>query len=309
MDTEVTYCLDDLEHLEFPGVPLAVVGQPVAHSVSPAMHCAALHKLEVEHPEFKNWAYYRFEIAPDELSRALPLFHQKQFRGLNLTVPHKVIALDLVRDVSSDARLMGAVNTLVWEDGGYLGHNTDGYGLKSALKMNLGITLRGSHVILLGAGGAARAAAVQCLLEGCERLYVANRSAERLKGLLSVLGELPGEAVKRVEIFDLSGLPAELPKEGVLVNATSLGLKEDDPLPLNTTDLPIGWKVYDMIYNPPQTKLLKQISERGMAGANGLSMLVYQGARSLEIWSEQTVDAGVMSSAASQALNLRSHEL
>lgn len=302
MDTERTYTLADLETEDFGGTPLAVLGYPVKHSVSPAMHNAAIAKLKRQNSRFNDWAYYRFEVKPEDLHQALPLFHQKSFLGLNLTVPHKVLAMDTIKGVSPDGERMGAVNTLVWNELGYDGFNTDGYGLKTGLEVDLAARLKGAHVILLGSGGAARAAAVQCLLDDCAQLYVGNRSPERLSGLIDILSAMPGSHA--VQTFALGQLPTDLPQSGIVVNATSLGLQADDPAPIDVSQLPKGWKVYDMIYNPQQTRLLKDAEAHGMATANGLSMLVHQGARSLEIWSHDEVDAHSMMSAACQALHL-----
>ena len=295
MDTEKTYSLDDLKTLDFPGTPLAVLGHPIKHSVSPAMHNAAIAKLRERESRFKDWAYYRFEVAPEDFAEALPYFHKKHFLGLNLTIPHKVQAIDLIHGVSPDGERMGAVNTLVWGEMGYNGYNT-------ALEVDLRGSLKGATVILLGSGGAARAAAVQCLLEGCARLYVGNRSKERLSDLMAVLSEMPG--ADRAEAFALADVPADLPETGILVNATSLGLKASDPSPIDVSLLPKGWKVYDMIYNPSVTTLMREASNRGLPTANGLSMLVHQGARSLEIWSHQTVSDHAMMVAACHALKL-----
>jgi len=300
VDTEATYTLDDLESLDFPGTPLAVLGHPVKHSISPAIHNAAIAKLAEADSRFKDWAYYRFEVSPDDLPEALPKFHAKSFLGLNLTVPHKIIALDAVKGVSPDAERMGAVNTLVWDELGYDGFNTDGFGLERGLATDLEVSLKGAHVILLGSGGAARAAAVQCILEGCEALYVGNRSVERLENLIEAIRRM--KAGDRVRTFPLSEPPRDLPESGVVVNATSLGLKPGDPAPIDLSELPAGWKVYDMIYNPAETTLLRQARERGMAAANGLSMLVFQGLRSLQIWSHGKPDARVMMAAATHAL-------
>lgn len=302
MDTERTYTLADLETEDFGGTPLAVLGYPVKHSVSPAMHNAAIAKLKRQSSRFNDWAYYRFEVKPEDLHQALPLFHQKSFLGLNLTVPHKVLAMDTIKGVSPDGERMGAVNTLVWNELGYDGFNTDGYGLKTGLEVDLAARLKGAHVILLGSGGAARAAAVQCLLDDCAQLYVGNRSPERLSGLIDVLSAMPGS--HSVQTFALGQLPTDLPQSGIVVNATSLGLQADDPAPIDVSQLPRGWKVYDMIYNPQQTRLLKDAEAHGLATANGLSMLVHQGARSLEIWSHDEVDAHSMMSAACEALHL-----
>jgi shikimate dehydrogenase len=302
METHFTYKLEDLGNLEFPGTPLAVIGHPIKHSVSPAMHNAAIAKLRPSNSRFNDWAYYRFDIAPEDLAEAVPLFYKHNFLGLNLTIPHKVQAMDLIHGVSPDGERMGAVNTLVWGEHGYHGFNTDGYGLKNGLEADLGVKLLGSTVILLGSGGAARAAAVQCILDGCKKLYVGNRSIERLEQLMVVLHAMPGG--DRAEAFALDNPPTDLPEQGLLVNATSLGLKETDPAPFDVRILPKTWAVYDMVYNPDATRLLQEARSQGLRAANGLSMLVHQGVRSLEIWSHTDVDAHSMMRAATQALGL-----
>ncbi len=210
--------------------------------------------------------------------------------------------MDLIQGVSPDAERMGACNTLVWDELGYDGFNTDGYGLKQGLLEDLGFELKNATVILLGSGGAARAAAVQCLLEKCRRLYVGNRTLSRLDELMEVLRGMP--CGDRAEAFPLAEVPEDLPESGVLINATSLGLKPEDPVPFDVSRLPDGWKVYDMIYNPAESALLRQARERGLPAANGLSMLVHQGVRSLEIWSHKEVEARAMMTAACHALGL-----
>lgn len=302
MDTEKTYTLDDLGKVSFPGTPLAVIGHPIKHSISPTIHNAAIAKLSQQDDRFNDWAYYRFDIAPEDFAAAIPLFYKSNFLGLNLTIPHKVQAMDLIYGVSSDGERMGAVNTLVWGEHGYDGFNTDGYGLKNALKSDFGVVLKGATVVLLGSGGAARAAAVQCILDGCEKLYIGNRSVERLEQLMGVVKSMPsGDCA---EAFALAEPPADLPAQGVLINATSLGLKDEDPAPYDVARLPADWAVYDMIYNPAATRLIQDAQMRGLRAANGLSMLVYQGVRSLEIWSHAEVDAHTMMQAACHALNL-----
>jgi len=302
VNTETIYTLKDLKTVEFSGTPLAVVGHPIKHSLSPAMHNAALDRLREQDSRFLDWAYYRFDIAPEQLAEALALFHKRSFLGLNLTIPHKVQAMELIQGVSVDARRMGAVNTLVWDELGYDGFNTDGYGLLRGLDLDLGLSLKDASIMLLGSGGAARAAAVQCILAGCARLYIGNRTPTHLQDLIAVLGAMPGG--ERVQPFILPELPQGLPEQGLLINATSLGLQSDDPAPIDLAQLPTAWKVYDMIYNPPVTALLEQARTVDRANANGLSMLVHQGARSLEIWSHHTVDAQMMMAAARHALEL-----
>jgi len=301
-DTARTYSLNDLGKTDFGGTPLAVLGHPIKHSVSPAMHNAALAKMQQANSRFRNWTYFRFDVAPEDLPEALPLFHKHNFLGLNLTIPHKVQALDLIKGISPDAERMGAVNTLVWDEFGYDGFNTDGYGLKAGLAQDLAVSLKNTTVVLLGSGGAARAAAVQCVLDGCEKLYIGNRTPERLQSVMDVVDAMPGGGV--AEAFAIKEFPDGLPEEGIVINATSLGLKEGDLAPMDVSLLPKGWKVYDMIYNPSQTTLLKEAEAHGLATANGLSMLVHQGARSLEIWSHAEVSSHAMMTAALHALDL-----
>ena len=302
LDTEFTYTVEDLGKFEFSGTALAVIGHPVRHSVSPAMHNAAIAQLRKKDSRFNDWAYYRFDVPPEEFAAAIPRFFEHNFYGLNLTIPHKVQAMDWIKGFSPDAESMGAVNTLVWNEFGYDGFNTDGYGLKNGLLEDLDFDLSGGTVILLGSGGAARAAAVQCVLEGCEKLYIGNRTVSRLDQLMAVVRAMPGGDC--AEAFPLAEPPQELPEEGILINATSLGLKAGDSAPFDVTLLPSGWKVYDMIYNPAATPLLKEALACGLAAANGLSMLVHQGARSLEIWSRMEVDPHPMMTAACHALQL-----
>ena len=306
MDSEKTYSLDDIETAAFVGIPLAVIGHPISHSISPAMHNAALKNLGQTDRRFKDWAYYRFDIHPEQLEEALSLFHKHKFRGLNLTIPHKVHALDLIKEISSKARSMGAVNTLVWNEAGYSGLNTDGYGLARGLKLDLDVDFAGTTVMLLGAGGAARAAAVQAILSDCAQLYISNRSQGRLQELVNVLEPISAEV--KIHMFDLNKLPHDLPDSGVVINATALGLKPDDAAPIDVTQLPDNWKVYDMIYNPTQTSLLTQAKMRGLKAANGLSMLVYQGVHALEIWTHKTVNADIMMSAARTTLKLSQYD-
>jgi shikimate dehydrogenase len=304
-DTEFTYTVEDLDKFEFSGTSLAVIGHPGRHSVSPAMHNAAIAKLRQQDSRFADWAYYRFDVRPEAFADAVPLFFKHNFLGLNLTIPHKVQAMDLVQGISPDAERMGAVNTLVWNEFAYDGFNTDGYGLKTGLLQDLDFDLKDGTVILLGSGGAARAAAVQSVLDGCEKLYVGNRTPSRLDGLMQTVRSMVGG--EHAEAFALDTPPRDLPEAGVLINATSLGLKANDPAPFDVSHLPDGWKVYDMIYNPAETSLLKQASARGLTVANGLSMLVHQGVRSLEIWSHTEVDAHSMMTAARHSLGLPPH--
>jgi len=294
--------LSDLAAWSRAGTSLAVLGHPIKHSISPPMHNAALAELARGDRRFADWEAFRFDIPPDDLPRALELLAAKRFHGVNLTVPHKIIAFDRVASVDAAARPVGAVNTLRWSERGWLGFNTDGYGLASAVRETLGCELAGSPVILLGAGGAARGAAVECLQRGCASLAIANRTPENLRTLLDTLAPLAGGIPLRG--FSPAVPPSDLPPDALVINATSAGLRESDPPPVELSALPRPAAVYDMIYNPPRTPLLRTAEALGLRCANGLSMLVHQGAKALEIWSGVPAErtAPTMAAAARAAL-------
>jgi shikimate dehydrogenase len=303
MDSVLT--LHDLESWSRTGTSLAVLGHPIKHSISPTMHNAALAELALADSRFADWKYVRFEIRPDDLPRALSLLYAKKFRGVNLTVPHKIIAFDHVAEIDSAARPVGAVNTLRWSERGWQGFNTDGYGLAAALNETVQRDLSGAPIILLGAGGAARGAAVECLQRGCASLHIANRTRENLDRLCAVLAPI-------VRLIPVTGFPPgeppeDIPASAIVINATSAGLKESDPLPIELSRIPHPSAIFDMIYNPPQTALLRAAAAAGSPCANGLSMLVHQGAKALEIWSGIAASrtAPTMATAAAAAMRQR----
>lgn len=282
MAADPVFTLQDLRAGIFAETPLAVLGHPIAHSLSPRMHNAALAHLAVSDPRFAKWRYERFDIPPDDLPAALHALAARGFRGVNLTVPHKVLAFEHGAEIDPAARPVGAINTLLRVPSGWRGFNTDGYGLATAVRETLGCELAGRPIVLLGAGGAARGAAVECLARGCSSLAIGNRTAENRDALIALLQPLARGIVVRG--FDPAGA-CDVEPGALVINATSAGLKPEDlpPLDLRRLDRPAG--VYDMIYNPPLTALLRAAAELGIPAANGLAMLVHQGAKSLEIWS------------------------
>jgi len=298
---ESIHTLADLSAWTFPGVALAVVGHPIAHSLSPVIHNAALAELARTEPRYRDWRYFKFDIAPGDLPAALAAFHRLNFRGLNLTVPHKSLVVEHLTKSDPFVRAAGAANTLTYFEDGWHGANTDGYGLTTSLQQELGAALAGSSVILLGAGGAARGAAVECLRARCASLWIGNRTAASLATLLTELQPIAGST--DLHGFDLANPPAGLPAGAIVINATSLGLAVTDPAPIDLKRIPKPGRVLDMIYRPPQTALLRQAAELGLPHANGLAMLVHQGARSLELWSGATAPVAVMQAAALAALN------
>lgn len=278
-----------------------MIGHPIGHSVSPQMHNAALAELAQGDAGFSGWRYFAFDVEPGGLREALGLMRERGFRGVNLTVPHKVAAVDLVSGLDPASRQAGAVNTLLPQGQGWRGFNTDGYGLAAGIAEDLGLGLAGARVVLLGAGGAARGAAVECLRSGCAALWIMNRTRSGLDSLLAHLAPIAGAVP--VGAWDPDGAPgagAGL----VVINATSAGLRADDPAPADLRSIRGAAAVYDMIYNFPRTRLLEQARVLGLPHANGIGMLVHQGAKALEIWtgvpSPRTAPA--MRAAAAKAL-------
>ena len=298
-DTVLT--LDHLGHWKHDGPKLAVLGHPIKHSISPAMHNAALATMAQKAETFGAWKYFRFDVPSDRLSDALKKLHDEGFQGLNLTVPHKVLAFGFVDDIDPAAQAIGAINTLLRTPTGWRGFNTDGYGLATAVKETLGRELTDSHVILLGAGGAARGAAVECLQRNCASLWIANRTRLNLDALLIDLAPVAGKIP--LHGFDPHQPPAGLPADALVINATSAGLKPTDAPPIDLAHLPRPAGVYDMIYNPPETRLLAQARSLELPAANGLAMLIHQGARALEIWTAEQVPVEAMREAAMAALD------
>lgn len=264
------------------------------------MHNAALAAMAGADARFTDWRYFRFEVPQQQLPEALVRLHARGFYGLNLTVPHKVLACERVETIDPAARPVGAVNTLRRTATGWSAFNTDGYGLATAVREAFRRELAGTPVILLGAGGAARGAAVECLQRGCTSLAIGNRTAAHRDTLLASLAPLAPAIPRRG--FDLAHPPADLPAGALVINATSAGLKPGDPAPVDLGALETPCGIYDMIYNPPLTPLLAAARARGLPHANGLPMLVHQGVRALEIWTGAAVPVEVMRSAALAAL-------
>lgn len=282
-----------------PPIRLGVFGDPVAHSLSPQMQQAALksHKL--------NMQYARFQIATDELQTALRRLPSLGFVGVNLTIPHKIGGARLVDGLSDFARKVGAINTVRIDGDKLIGSNTDGPGFARAIRSEFSVDLRDLRVLLLGAGGGAgRAIAMQCAVEGCERLVLVNRTIEKAEQLAVELKPFfidtrVAAPVRRLEAipWEERVLRAQIANVDLVVNATSLGLKRSDPPVLPTALLAPHLMIYDTIYVPGRTALLGDAAAAGARGANGLSMLLHQGALSFEAWFEREAPLAAMRAA------------
>jgi shikimate dehydrogenase len=279
-----------------------VFGWPIKHSASPAMQNAGIAGLGL------NWRYLAFAVPPEQLAAAVRGAQAMRFIGLNLTVPHKLLAMELVDELDESGRAYGAVNTLrfearntsgQWQPLGHMeeppageirihGFNTDAEAITRALREDLAWEPKGASVVLLGAGGAGRTAALKLAADGAARLFLVNRTESKSQALCAELrNRFPGVEVS-------VGYPRE--RVDLLLNATSLGLRAGDPLPLDEGRFALEQvgAVFDMVYRPAETPLLRAAKAAGCRVANGLSMLLYQGARALELWSGRSAPEKVM---------------
>ena len=257
-----------------------VIGDPVSHSRSPGMQNAAFESCGLGSP------YGIRHVKPEEL----PAFFEdarKKFLGVNLTVPHKLMAVELADGLTERARICQSVNTLLIKDEYILGDSTDGTGLEMALKHNFGMDVSGKHLLFAGAGGAARATAVHLAASGAASITFANRTPSRAHEIISLIENSKVQCkCSFVQPSDSEGMAEAIRNTDCLIQATSLGLKEDDPPPFDLGLLHSGMKlkIFDTIYR--ETLLQKRAAELGIPVAGGKEMLVHQGAASFEWWTK-----------------------
>jgi shikimate dehydrogenase len=283
------------------GVRVGLIGHPVAHSRSPAMQQAAFDALGIA-ARYELW-----DTPAAELAARVAALRQPGMLGANVTVPHKLAVLPLLDDQAPEARrVAGAVNTIVRAETGagvrLVGHNTDVAGLAASLR-DAGIRLAGQRVVLLGAGGAAQAAAGLAAHEGAAGLIVAARrvaAAERLIADVTARQERRPPEARGLDLADTAALRAALRRCDLLLNATSAGMGDPTvaPMPLDLVGaLPRAAFVLDIVYTLPETALLRAARTAGLATANGLSMLLYQGAAAFELWTGRPAPLAVMRAA------------
>ncbi len=299
------YTLADLENwreatrdLNLP-IRLGVFGDPVAHSLSPQMQNAALKHCKID------MQYARFHIRANELRSALHFLRELDFVGVNLTVPHKIAAFEQIDEADETATRAGAVNMIRLRDKKLIGSNTDGEGFLRAIRSEFSVDVRDLRVMVIGAGGGTgHAIAWQCALENCERLVLVNRTLEKAMALADQLrpffaGPRVLGPVARLEAvpWDEAALRAQLQDVDLIVNATPLGMNPSDPAPIATRLLAPHHMVFDAVYGPSKTALVRAADEAGARGANGLSMLLHQGALSFSIWFDRDAPIHVMHAA------------
>lgn len=272
-----------------------VLGYPAKHSLSPAMHNAAFAELKID-AEYKI-----FEVEPGNLESFILSLSKDNICGLNVTIPYKETVLKYLKWQSPEARFAGACNTIVVKDENFLeGWNTDGIGFHRHLTTELNFSISGKRVVVLGAGGAAKAIANQLARHKAKNIEIydidKNRSAKLSEKINKEFANCISTYVNTIE--ELSIENADL-----LVNATPIGMKKNDPCLINADRLHQKLLVYDLVYNPPETKLLSLAREKGARVSNGLGTLLYQGMRSFEIWIDKKAPAEVMRQALNEELN------
>lgn len=279
-------------------IRLALLGWPVKHSLSPPMQHAGLQALGL------TGSYELVEVSPGRVDEEFARLSREGYAGWNITVPHKGAAACLADEVDPPAALANSVNTIVNRNGRLLGYSTDGYGLETAIREELGIDVRQARVAFLGTGGAARATAMHFALCGVRTLTLANRTVAKAQSLAAdIRAGVPGCDASALPLADTDALTRALRGCNVLVQATSLGLHDGDPLPAPVAALHPGLAVIDMIYG--QTPFRAAAAAAGCPTTDGRGMLLYQGVRSLELWTGRPAPVSAMREALDRALRCR----
>ena len=268
----------------------AIIGDPVEHSLSPIIHNAAFKELGL------NLVYVAFTVTTRELQTAILGAKSLGLWGLNVTMPHKNAVMNYLDEVDSTAKSIGAVNTVLNNNGRLIGYNTDGNGTMIALQEN-GVYLKEKKLVLIGAGGAAKAIAYQAA-QDVEELVILNRTPEKAKKLAEMLQKSFGKKVKGVALSS-EVLEEELETTDILVNATSVGMDPDvNSSPVPSSLLRRDLCVMDIVYNPLETRLAADAKSVGAKVVSGIEMLIYQGAVAFEIWTNCPAPTEVMRKAA-----------
>lgn len=265
-----------------------VFGYPVGHSLSPVFQNAAFEFLGLD------YIYIPMEVLPERIEKAAEGIRALNFAGVNLTIPHKKTVMEHLDEIDKEARLLGVVNTIVNKDGRLKGYSTDGSGfLRSLTEQEGGFVPEGKSVFVLGAGGSAYAITGALLKEKVSRIYVCNRTQEKAVLLKKHLSEKLGFQEVHTVPFDDRNNEKYWKDVHLVVNTTSVGMKEYDPLLVTEKNVKESEFVYDLIYNR-KTELVKIAEKNGIPCLDGLSMLIYQGAVSFELWTGEKAPISVM---------------
>ena len=284
---------------------LGIIGFPIGHSISPVFQQAALDCCAIP-------ARYRaYNVHPEDVAAFVAELRLPAILGINVTVPHKEAVIPFLDNLDDWAAEAGAVNTIVHRRGRLTGYNTDGYGFLRALREGAGFDPAGSRALILGAGGAARGVVLALAREKVAQLTIANRTAGRAE-ILARLAQSRGVAAAALPLPATANpdpaLAAAARQADLIVNCTTIGMAhgpQADGVPLPWQLLAPGALVYDLVYNPPQTRLLGEAAQAGIATLGGIEMLVYQGAAAFELWLERPAPVPEMLAAATRAMQNR----
>lgn len=279
---------------------IAIIGCPIGHSISPAMHKAAFNTLDLDYD------YVAFEVAPPDLKEALSGLRALKIAGFNVTIPHKEEVIPFLDDLTKVARDIGAVNTVVCQDQKMVGYNTDGPGFIESLRSDAKFDPRGKKVVILGAGGAGRAVATMLGEAGAGSIAIADVAENKAVRLVEYLLSYSKPPCSHLRM-DSPELQQKIDEADLLVNATPIGMapkSEEIPLPENIKLHP-DLLVYDLVYNPRETELLRSARARGAKTCSGLGMLVRQGALAFTLFTGEEAPLETMWKAAEAALDNR----
>lgn len=255
-----------------------LLGHPLGHSFSPPMHNRLFEKLGMDA------VYFPVDVAAGDLETVFRGLARMNVGGFNVTVPHKIRIIGLLDGLDPLAEVIGAVNTICLENGRTRGYNTDGEGFIISLETQLGTTVGGKRIFILGSGGAARGIAMTLAVRGAAKVFLCNRTIDRAEALA---GEINARINPCAEAIDPSPakMASALSHSDILVNATSVGMHPaEDDMPIDPSLLSGALAVADLVYNPLETRLLHAARELGCPVADGLGMLVYQGALAFKLW-------------------------
>lgn len=275
-------------NLQLLGLTLTgIIGYPIEHTLSPQLHNAAFQALNL------NWLYLPFSVKPEAVKEAVFGFKALNFAGFNVTLPHKQAVAELVDALSPEAELAGAVNTVKINEGKLVGYNTDIGGFLASLK-EIGLQPAGKTALLIGAGGAGLAVAVALAQAQIKKVVILNRTVKKAENLRRKLSNLAIEALCLADFKEAVDLREEIE---LVVNATSVGMAANPGLPVPVELITEKQLVYDLIYTPVETELIKLAKSKGCRTLNGLSMLVHQGALAFQIWTEKPAPIETMKKA------------
>jgi shikimate dehydrogenase len=270
-----------------------IFGYPIQHTFSPGMHNAAFKKLGMDA------CYVPFAVRPEKLGDALRAVIPLGLCGVNITVPHKEQVPGYLDDLSEEARLINAVNTIEVRNGKLIGYNTDGKGFLRSLDEDASFKPKGKTFLFIGSGGAARAVGFSLAVSGAKKIMFHDIDAGKSNALASDIRQKIGADV---ECVSTDVLAASAAQADCLINATPLGLKRTDPLPMRKEYILKKHLVCDLVYNPPETALLRAAKARGSKRLSGLGMLLYQGVIAFEIWTGGKAPIQVMKRALSRQM-------